>query len=140
MVNVAKSLLVQKRGIRQLSGLLTTKVPVAPTLKGASSLRRFYAGLYDRVFEKNKSNLEKYYKALEAYICTLSTYDKMPSDSTFNEGLHYKNMYKKSRVLRYFFDIIENDNKEPVDMSDLTIEHILPETLSNQSWHEGNYD
>ena len=41
-------------------------------------------------------------------------------------------MYKKSRVLRYFFDIIENDNKEPVDMSDLTIEHILPETLSNQ--------
>jgi len=98
----------------------------------SSSLRRFYAGLYDRVFEKNKSNLEKYYKALEAYICTLSTYDKMPSDSTFNEGLHYKNMYKKSRVLRYFFDIIENDNKEPVDMSDLTIEHILPETLSNQ--------
>ena len=97
----------------------------------SSSLRRFYAGLYDRVFEKNKSNLEKYYKALEAYICTLSTYDKMPSDSTFNEGLHYKNMYKKSRVLRYFFDIIENDNKEPVDMSDLTIEHILPETLSN---------
>ena len=60
----------------------------------SSSLRRFYAGLYDRVFEKNKSNLEKYYKALEAYICTLSTYDKMPSDSTFNEGLHYKNMYK----------------------------------------------
>ena len=95
-------------------------------------MRRFYAGLYDRVFEKNKSNLEKYYKALEAYICTLSTYDKMPSDSTFNEGLHYKNMYKKSRVLRYFFDIIENDNKERVDMSDLTIEHILPETLSNQ--------
>ena len=62
---------------------------------------------------KRLVNLEKYYKALEAYICTLSTYDKMPSDSTFNEGLHYKNMYKKSRVLRYFFDIIENDNKEP---------------------------
>lgn len=98
----------------------------------SSSLRRFYAGLYDRVFRKNKFNLKCYYKALEAYLCTLSTYDKMPGDSTFNEGLHYKNMYKKSRLLRYFFSIIENDNKEPVDMSDLTIEHILPETLSNQ--------
>ena len=33
----------------------------------SSSLRRFYAGLYDRVFEKNKSNLEKY---LEHLNCT----------------------------------------------------------------------
>lgn len=98
----------------------------------SSSLRRFYASLYGRVFEKNKNNFKKYYKSLEAYLCTLSTYDRMPSDTTFNEGLHYKNMYKKSKVLRYFFDIIENSNKEPVKMDDLTIEHILPETLSNK--------
>ena len=98
----------------------------------SSSLRRFYAGLYDKVFEKNKKNKDKYYKALESYICTLKTNDKMPSNETFNDGLHYKNMYKKSRILRYFFDIIENSSKENVDMSDLTIEHIMPENLSNQ--------
>lgn len=101
----------------------------------SSSLRRFYAGLYDRVFGKNKDNKNKYYKALESYICTINTYDKMPTDIMFNDGLHYKNMYKKSRILRYFFDIIENAGKELVDMSDLTIEHILPETLSNK-WKE----
>jgi hypothetical protein len=38
----------------------------------------------------------------------------------------------KTRILRYFFDLIENSGKEPVDMSELTIEHIMPETLSTQ--------
>lgn len=98
----------------------------------SSSLRRFYAGLYDRVFGKNKENLKYYYKALESYLCTIKTNDRMPSDTTFKDSLYYKNLYKKPRILRYFFDIIENDNKEPVDMPELTIEHILPETLSNK--------
>ena len=43
----------------------------------SSSLRRFYAALYNRVFSKNKANKECYYKALEAYLCTLKTSDKM---------------------------------------------------------------
>lgn len=98
----------------------------------SSSLRRFYASLYNHVFEKNKGNLSCYYKSLESYICTIKTNDRMPSDSLFNEGLHFGNMYKKSKVLRFIFDLIENDNKEHVDMSGLTIEHIMPETLSNK--------
>ena len=56
----------------------------------------------------------------------------MPTDKTFKDSLIYNNIYKKPKILRYFFDFIENDNNEPVDMSDMTIEHILPETLSNQ--------
>ena len=57
------------------------------------------------------------------------------SDSDFRDGLYTGNMYvnTKTKILRYFFDIIENNNKEPVDMSSLTIEHILPETL-NADW------
>ncbi len=98
----------------------------------SSSLRRFYAGLYSKVFGVNKDNKNKYYKALEAYLCTLKTNDKMPTNATFKESLMYNNIYKKSKILRYFFDFIENNNKEPVDMTDMTIEHILPETLSNQ--------
>ena len=58
----------------------------------------------------------------------------MPNDNMFKEGLMYSNMYAsaKAKILRYFFDLIENSGKEPVDMSDLTIEHIMPETLSTQ--------
>ena len=98
----------------------------------SSSLRRFYAGLYSKVFGINKENLKAYYKAVEAYLCTLKTNDRMPNNKVFEDSLIYNNIYKKPKILRYFFDFIENDNKEPVDMSDMTIEHILPETLSNQ--------
>lgn len=99
----------------------------------SSSLRRFYASLYKNVFEKNKGNLSKYYVALESYVCLVRTNDRIPSDSVFLEGLKTKNMYRKSKILRFLFELIENDNKEPVDLSDLTIEHIMPETLS-QKW------
>lgn len=100
----------------------------------SSSLRRFYASLYNKIFEKNKNNYNCYFKACEAYLCTLKTEDKMPNDNMFREGLFYSNMYAnaKTKILRYFFDLIENSGKEPVDMSELTIEHILPETLSSQ--------
>ena len=102
----------------------------------SSSLRRFYASLYNKIFEKNKNNYNYnyYFKACEAYLCTLKTEDKMPNDNQFNEGLLYSNMYAnaKTKILRYFFDLIENSGKETVDMSELTIEHIMPETLSSQ--------
>lgn len=100
----------------------------------SSSLRRFYASLYNKIFEKNRNNYNCYFKACEAYLCTLKTEDRMPNDNMFKEGLLYSNMYAtaKTRILRYFFDLIENSGKEPVDMSELTIEHIMPETLSSQ--------
>ena len=100
----------------------------------SSSLRRFYASLYNKIFEKNKNNFNCYFKACEAYLCTLKTEDRMPNDNMFKDGLLYSNMYAnaKTRILRYFFDLIENSGKEPVDMSELTIEHIMPETLSTQ--------
>ena len=99
----------------------------------SSSLRRFYATLYSRIFDKNKENYNFYYKAIESYLCTIKTEDKMPNDNMFIEGLKYGNMYAstKSKILRMFFDLIENHGKEKVDMSDLTIEHIMPETLSS---------
>lgn len=100
----------------------------------SSSLRRFYASLYNKIFEKNRNNYNCYFKACEAYLCTLKTEDRMPNDNMFKEGLLYSNMYAaaKTKILRYFFDLIENSGKEPVDMSELTIEHIMPETLSSQ--------
>ena len=105
----------------------------------SSSLRRFYSSLYAHIFEKNKNNYNNYYKAVEAYMCTLKTENKMPSDNSFIDGLYYDNMYanSKSKILIYFFDLIENgsETKERVDLSNLTIEHIMPETLSIK-WKE----
>ncbi len=98
----------------------------------SSSLRRFYALLYNRVFGKNKENLNNYYKSIESYICTINTNDKMPDDNLFIEKLKYSNLYRKPKILRNFFDIIENNSSETVLFDELTIEHIMPQTLSNE--------
>lgn len=100
----------------------------------SSSLRRFYAALYNKIFSKNDVNKTKYYESCKAFLCTLKTDDAMPDDNMFRDSLYYKNIFKKSNILRYFFDLIENyGSKEKVDMSDLTIEHYLPQTL-NEAW------
>lgn len=101
----------------------------------SSSLRRFYASLYTHIFAKNPQNYDHYYKAVEAYLCTLKTEDKMPSDHDFLDGLYYEKLYvnNKLNILHYFFDLIENSGKEKLNLSDLSIEHIMPETL-NQDW------
>lgn len=99
----------------------------------SSSLRGFYAFLYNRIFGKNKENLNNYYKSIESYLCTITTNDKIPSDTLFKEKLLRSNLYRKPSILRYFFDLIENQGAEThVMLDDLTIEHILPQTLSNE--------
>ena len=134
--NEEKNLLIEREkefnNIIRLFGNYAMRRNIANV--ASSSLRRFYASLYNKIFEKNKSNYNCYFKACEAYLCTLKTEDRMPNDNTFKEGLLYSNMYAaaKNKILRYFFDLIENSGKEPVDMSELTIEHIMPETLSSQ--------
>lgn len=99
----------------------------------SSSLRRFYSTLYSNVFKKEE-NKEKYFKAIESYLCQLKTVDKMPIDFEFKKALKESNIYKKGGILKYLFNLIENgNNKEKVDFEPLTIEHIMPQTL-NSDW------
>jgi len=99
----------------------------------SASLRRFYANLYTKVFkhEKNKAN---YLKSITTYLCTLSTNDKFPNDTSFEEGLQNKNIYALPVIAKFLLEKIENNgSKEKFDFTNLTIEHIMPQEL-NDSW------
>ena len=99
----------------------------------SSSLRRFYSTLYFRIF-KNNSNKNRYYDAIESYLCQIKTNDVFPTDINFKNHLLTENVYKKGALTKYLLEIIENsNNKEKVDFRDLSIEHIMPQTL-NDSW------
>lgn len=101
----------------------------------SSNLRRFYSNLYYKIFKKEE-NKNKYYKAIEAYICTLKTEDVFPSDTLFKEHLKTENLYKKPSILKYLLEKVENYNSnETLNFDDLTIEHIMPQTLS-KSWRD----
>lgn len=101
----------------------------------SSNLRRFYSTLYYKIFKKDE-NKQKYYKAIEAYICTLKTEEVFPSDNLFREHLITENLYKKPSILKYLLEKVENFNSnESLNFEDLTIEHIMPQTLS-KSWRD----
>lgn len=101
----------------------------------SSNLRRFYATLYYKIFKKEE-NKKKYYKAIEAYICSLKTEDVFPHDNLFEERLKTENLYKKLSVLKYLLENVENfDSKELINFDNLTIEHIMPQTLS-KGWRD----
>lgn len=93
----------------------------------SSSLRRFYASLYDYIF-KNEINKKNYLNSIKTYLCTIITSDQFPNDETFKEHLMEVNLYKRSKLLNIFFEIIENKGKEKIDWDNLSIEHILPQT------------
>ncbi len=93
----------------------------------SSSLRRFYASLYNTIFEK-KEYKNNYLTAIKTYLCTTVKNDAFPKDDTFIEKLANINFYRRSSVLKVIFNYIENSGNEEINLEDLTIEHIFPQT------------
>ncbi len=60
---------------------------------------------------------------------------KFPSDDEFRQSFITKNIYSmNSKNKKYLFDRLENgDSKETTDFENLSIEHIMPQTLS-ETW------
>lgn len=100
----------------------------------SNSLRGLYKGLYDRIYRK-KIEDEFAYAKLVKLISELKTRDKIPSDEEFKEALLHHNLYKKS-ACKYILSEIENQKKEKLDISNLTIEHILPQKQNTSVWKQ----
>jgi len=61
---------------------------------------------------------------------------RMPDDEEFKQCLIERNLYDSPKILRYILEEIEKyDNKEVVNFKELQIEHIMPQTLSDE-WKE----
>ena len=97
----------------------------------SNSLRGLYKTLYNRVF-KDESNKNSYYKAIHSFFMQLSTKDRIPTDDEFLHSLINDNLYQKKNVCKYLLTSIENsESNEPIDVKSLTIEHIMPQSLTN---------
>lgn len=57
----------------------------------------------------------------------------MPTDSEFEEALIHKSLYKKP-ICKFVLSVIENSTKEHIDITNLTIEHILPQKENAIVW------
>lgn len=102
------------------------------------NLSKFMKSMYDRVIDGNYDN---YYEKFVIFLNDSKTNDRMPTDKEFGDALIYKPLYKKP-ICKFVLCVIENSTKEHLDVSNLTIEHILPQKANSAVWKKevgGNY-
>ncbi|MCK9544569.1 MAG: DUF262 domain-containing HNH endonuclease family protein [Novosphingobium sp.] len=97
----------------------------------SSSLRGFYVNLYSRIFNVNK-NKDRYYDSIATYMYDLKTKDEVPSDVLFKKYLSSIDIYSQSKLAKMLLVSVENSfSKEKIHTNDLSLEHIMPQTLES---------
>jgi uncharacterized protein with ParB-like and HNH nuclease domain len=94
------------------------------------NLSKFMKSMYDRVIDGCYDN---YYERFVIFLNDLRANDRMPTNKEFEDALIYKPLYKKN-ICKFVLSVIENSTKEHIDISNLTIEHILPQKENAAVW------
>ncbi len=101
--------------------------------------RRAVCGLgtnsLNKVFPSFTKHIQKdeYFKSLKAHFGSLTEKQRFPNNDEFKNLFITINFYKFQKN-EYFFNRMENfDTKEPVNTEELTIEHIMPQELTEKN-------
>ncbi len=72
---------------------------------------------------------DRYFESIQAHFLTLPSYRRFPSDEEFRRELQTRDLYHfRTRSGTYWLRRLENyGRKEPVQVDEYTIEHILPQ-------------
>ncbi|WRD00595.1 DUF262 and DUF1524 domain-containing protein [Helicobacter pylori] len=94
---------------------------------GTNSLNKVFP------FVTKKINKDQYRESIKAHFLSLEkTTGKFPKDSEFRDSLITIDFYHFKKI-KYFLERLENFNtNEPVDTQKCTIEHIMPQTLTEE--------
>lgn len=95
------------------------------------NLAKFMKSMYDRIIDG--STYDDYYEKFVVFLNDLKANDRMPTDKEFKAALINKSLYKKP-ICKFVLSVIENSTKEHIDVSNLTVEHILPQKENAAVW------
>ncbi|WRC66401.1 DUF262 and DUF1524 domain-containing protein [Helicobacter pylori] len=99
--------------------------------------RRAVCGLgtnsLNKVFPSFTKHIQKneYFKSLKAHFGSLTEKQRFPKNDEFKDCFITIDFYKFKKN-KYFFERLENFGKEPVNTKGLTIEHIMPQELTEE--------
>ncbi len=93
---------------------------------GTNSLNKVFPSFTKRIQK------DEYFKSLKVHFVYLTEKQRFPNNDEFKKlfiTIDFYNFQKRE----YFFERLENfDTKEPVDTQECTIEHIMPQTLTEE--------
>ncbi len=94
---------------------------------GTNGLNKIFASFAKKI------NKDQYLESIKAHFLSLeTTKGKFPKDSEF-KNLFITIDFYSLKEKKYFFERLENfDTKEPVNTKEYTIEHIMPQTLTEE--------
>ncbi len=93
---------------------------------GTNSLNKVFSS-FTKHIQKNE-----YFESLEAHFGYLTEKQRFPNNDEFKDCFITIDFYKFQKNI-YFFERLENfDTKEPVNTKGLTIEHIMPQELTEE--------
>ncbi|RKV31297.1 DUF262 and DUF1524 domain-containing protein [Helicobacter pylori] len=98
---------------------------------GSNSLNKIFPSFTKKIDKK------QYLKSVEKHFGSLTGNQKFPNDFEFKDSFITKELYgrnkTKKKKTKYFLERLENfDTKEPVDTQECTIEHIMPQILTEE--------
>ncbi|GAA7085714.1 DUF262 and DUF1524 domain-containing protein [Helicobacter pylori] len=96
---------------------------------GTNSLNKVFA-FFTKHIQK-----DEYFKSLKAHFGYLTEKQRFPNNDEFKDRLITIDFYNKfKKKTKCFFERLENfDTKEPVNTKGLTVEHIMPQTLTEDT-------
>ncbi len=98
---------------------------------GTNSLNKAFPSFTKRI-QKNE-----YFESLKAHFGYLTEKQRFPNNDEFKNLFITIDFYSLKEKKKYFFERLENfDTKEPVNTKECTIEHIMPQTLTEE-WEKG---
>ena len=103
-----------------------------------NSITRLFAPLLKDIEEDCNGNYENIVNVLKKNLVFKNINNGMyvPNNSQLREIVARSNMYKIKSVTRVFFDKLEHENNPaPVDLEELNIEHLMPQTPT-KGWYE----
>ncbi|WP_000643422.1 DUF262 and DUF1524 domain-containing protein [Helicobacter pylori] len=93
---------------------------------GTNSLNKVFP------FVTKKINKDQYLESIKVHFGYLTEKQRFPNNDEFKEHFITIDFYRFKKK-KYFFERLENfDTKEPVNTQECTIEHIMPQTLTEE--------
>jgi uncharacterized protein with ParB-like and HNH nuclease domain len=86
-----------------------------------NSLNKTFASLAGQV------NPTKYVESVWGRFLTLDSYKRFPDDEEFGRYLRDEDLYHLQRAPYFFVKMENNSHKEPINIGDYSIEHVMPQ-------------